>query len=564
MRRGAATARLALSVVAALAAVAVAVSLPTAADATPAPPPAFNAVSCPSVARCVAVGGPGSVVVSTDGGVRWRRTAVPADRFLFGVSCPTVTRCVAVGDDGTALLSTDGGARWQRVATGVTVPLSAVTCPTPERCYAVGDADTVIASVDGGLRWRLQQFKVLGVVYGVACSTDVECTAATSQATANLLTTDGTEWSTVGVPFGPLDVLFPMNGVACSGATCITVGQRGLLARSLTAGANWTAGTSGTGATLEAVTCPSPSACLAVGASGTVLATSDAGALWSARPAPTPQTLLSVSCPTAETCVAVGSGGTIVTTADGGDRWTRRMGAVPAGAPTVVLVVGDSFAHTLVVGLARQAPAYGLDLIDASTDGCSLARGTPALIGGRSYPVTGPCAPTGGGWPAMDAADVASDHPAVVLLVLGPWDLSTRMVDGQWETPGQPAYDAWYATLLGQAIGILSSGGARVVVTTVPEIRSSGPDPCVPPPATAPVCPSEPERVAALKTIARTVVARTPGVTLLDLSGRLSPHGVYARIVDGVAARSVDGVHLTLAGDEWLAPWLLPQVAAVR
>jgi hypothetical protein len=34
-------------------------------------------------------------------------------------------------------------------------------------------------------------------------------------------------------------------------------------------------------------------------------------------------------------------------------------------------------------------------------------------------------------------------------------------------------------------------------------------------------------------------------------------------VVDGVTVRSTDGVHLTLAGGEWLQPHILPAVAAV-
>jgi lysophospholipase L1-like esterase len=46
---------------------------------------------------------------------------------------------------------------------------------------------------------------------------------------------------------------------------------------------------------------------------------------------------------------------------------------------------------------------------------------------------------------------------------------------------------------------------------------------------------------------------------VVDLGGRLSPDGRFTMEIDGVTVRS-DGVHLTPAGVQWLAPWLLPQL----
>ena len=40
--------------------------------------------------------------------------------------------------------------------------------------------------------------------------------------------------------------------------------------------------------------------------------------------------------------------------------------------------------------------------------------------------------------------EVAQLHPALSVLVLGPFDLSTRLIGGQWEWPGQADYDNYY------------------------------------------------------------------------------------------------------------------------
>jgi photosystem II stability/assembly factor-like uncharacterized protein len=514
------------------------------------------------VSECIAVGGAGGVQLSRDGGLNWAAVAVPTSHYLYGVACSDPVSCVAVGDAGTALVTDDGGASWKEGVTGVTVPLSSVACPGAGQCYAVGDGETVIATRDAGLRWQ-RALGGSGVVDGVACSGVDRCVAVTSSAVKILATADGTQWGPVSVPFSPLDALAPLNAVSCTGPTCSAVGGHGLAAESVDGGEVWSPDRSASSEDLEGVACPTPVTCLAVGGSGTIVASDGTGAPWTAVPSPTAETLLAVTCPDATDCVAVGSGGTVVTSDDGGASWVVRAG-VPAPSPGVqVLVVGDSFAHTLALGIARNATAYGVTVLDGSLDGCALVRGSPVLIATVQLSVTGPCAATGSGWPSQYQAEVAADQPSLSLLVLGPWDLSTRMIGGQWEWPGQPAYDAAYGQSIASAVRILTAAGGRVAITTVPQVLQSGPDLCVPPPEAVVDCPDVPERVAALNAVAREVAGEFGGqVTLIDLSQQLSPDGTFANGVDGVVVRAADGVHLSEPGGEWLTPWLVPQLVA--
>jgi photosystem II stability/assembly factor-like uncharacterized protein len=526
----------------------------------PGPPAALDAVACPTVSVCIAVGGAGGVEVSRTAGRTWSAVTVPTRHYLYGVACDDPAHCVAVGDDGTALVTGDGGSSWKSYPTGVGIPLSSVACPGDSRCYAVGDADTVIATDDGGAHWQ-RQLEGTGVVDGVACSTPTRCAAVTSSAVANLATSDGSTWKPVTVPFPSLDGLAPLNGVGCSGSTCVAVGGHGLIASSLRGGATWSADQSPTSDSLMAAACRSPLACVAVGQAGTILTTEGSGPPWKSVASHTGQTLLGVTCPSLDQCVAVGSGGAVVTSDDGGAQWVVRAGKAAPSPSLRLLVVGDSFAHTLAMGVARNATAWGVDVIDGSLDGCALVRGSPVLVGTDQLAVSGPCAPTGTGWPSQYQSDVSTSRPTLSLLVLGPWDLSTRKVDGKWEWPGQSAYDDSYAQLITTAVHLLSAGGGRVAITTVPVVRSSGPELCVPPPATVTDCPTSAQRVVALNQVARWVVGVLGGkVTLIDLSHQLSPTGVFTNEVDGVVVRAADGVHLSEPGGEWLTPWLLPQL----
>src|SRR5206468_10454128 len=74
----------------------------------------LDSVSCPSAAKCVAVGELGKIVttsnVDSNGGTPSVQTK--GNDRLTGISCPSDSTCFAVGDYGTVLKSGDGGATW--------------------------------------------------------------------------------------------------------------------------------------------------------------------------------------------------------------------------------------------------------------------------------------------------------------------------------------------------------------------------------------------------------------------------------------------------------------------
>jgi len=114
----------------------------------------LNAISCPALATCFAVGdtvtgedgSSDAVVVTTDGGARWHEEAVPAVQsgiLLSDISCPSVSNCWVGGGSGL-LATTDGGLTWQELDSGWVDSLS---CPSVRRCVAMG--------VSGGEGWEL-------------------------------------------------------------------------------------------------------------------------------------------------------------------------------------------------------------------------------------------------------------------------------------------------------------------------------------------------------------------------------------------------------------------------
>jgi hypothetical protein len=153
-------------------------------------------------------------------------------------------------------------------------------------------------------------------------------------------------------------------------------------------------------------------------------------------------------------------------------------------------------------------------------------------------------------WPSRWAGQVANDRPDVVLLVVGRWETVDRFKDGQWTHVGDPAFDAYLSGELRQALDVLGSTGARVVVTTEPyNRRAEKPDGTLYPE-------DQPARVNQWNALVRRVVAQYPNAAVLDFNKKLGPGGAYTTKVDGVRMRS-DGVHPTAEAVKWLTPWLL-------
>ncbi|MGV0837355.1 DUF459 domain-containing protein [Mycolicibacterium thermoresistibile] len=226
----------------------------------------------------------------------------------------------------------------------------------------------------------------------------------------------------------------------------------------------------------------------------------------------------------------------------------RPVTPVPAGPRQhTVSVFGDSVAWTLMRYLP---PTPDMTFVDRTTIGCGIARGGPYRHLGETLNQKPEC----DAWPARWSQRITYDKPDVALLIVGRWEIVDRVFEGRWTHIGDPAYDAYLTGELRRALDIISSTGARVIVTTVPyNRRGEKPDGSLYPE-------DRPERVEKWNTLLRRVVEQFPEATVLDLNKKLGPNGRYTAKVDGVRVRS-DGVHFTPEGVEWLTPWLTEAVA---
>lgn len=207
-----------------------------------------------------------------------------------------------------------------------------------------------------------------------------------------------------------------------------------------------------------------------------------------------------------------------------------------------VAVFGDSIAWTMMRYLP---PTPGLSFTNYTTIGCGIARGGPYRYFGQTLSQKPEC----DAWPARWSQRINHDRPDVVLLIIGRWELVDRVNEGDWTHIGDDAFDGYLHGELQRALDILTSTGARVVVTTEPyNRRGERPDGSLYPE-------DQPSRTDRWNTLLRSVIGKRPDVTVLDLNEKLCPDGYYTNKVDGIKMR-MDGVHPTPEAVKWLTPWL--------
>jgi hypothetical protein len=208
----------------------------------------LDAVSCPSVRRCIAsgsradsVGEPMSSTTSAMteqwSGLAWRyqthQPASPAqgagespDNELTGLSCSSSHRCTAVGYATTGgscgrcgnLAERFKGSAWvlQRPSQAGTTDgnLQSVACPSATRCVAVGFS---AAQVWNGVTWAFT--RIHGALTSVSCPTTRRCVAVGTDSQGVLVERwNGVGWSAQSAP-DPRDA----THVAVTGVSCPTV-----------------------------------------------------------------------------------------------------------------------------------------------------------------------------------------------------------------------------------------------------------------------------------------------------------------------------------------------------
>lgn len=224
--------------------------------------------------------------------------------------------------------------------------------------------------------------------------------------------------------------------------------------------------------------------------------------------------------------------------------------------PIRFLLLGDSVALTTGMGLSLQsAHHYGVKVVTRGILGCDLDR-SPWMSGGvlfRTLPGQNCYS-----WPSEWRSFISQVRPQVVGLLIGRFELADHLVDGHWEHLGERGWDGHLEGEIEQAIRIAAGGGARVALFTFPYIDPPGRQL-----DGAPYPENDPSRVTEWNRLLRQAATHFPGtVTVIPLERMLDPTGRYSTVVDGVQVRIPDdGIHVSVAGGEWLQPRVLPEIA---
>jgi uncharacterized protein len=207
---------------------------------------------------------------------------------------------------------------------------------------------------------------------------------------------------------------------------------------------------------------------------------------------------------------------------------------VTAADPLRLLVTGDSLTGylgpELVNEVAAVAPVQGT--VDTH-NGTGLT--TPAFVD----------------WSVLARQQVATDHPDVVVVMLGGNDFENMTLPGgQFFQAGSSAWTQEYQRRAAICMQIWAQGGrARVYWLSMPPSRN----------------PQWALDDAQINIALARAATQVPGAEYLDVLGPVTDHGQYADFVKNangqtVLVREQDGVHLNIAGSTIVAKEVLPLI----
>ena len=141
--------------------------------------------------------------------------------------------------------------------------------------------------------------------------------------------------------------------------------------------------------------------------------------------------------------------------------------------PVKVLLVGDSLAGSLGVGLALEARQYGVQVVNEGSPSCSVSMQGEIQVLWYTVPPGPPCDVAGNADSLLTTWRqwVDAYNPDVVVY-LARGETFNQQVDGVWQNLGEPAFDSYVSSRFTSAAGVLGSRGAAVVFLTVPYFDS--------------------------------------------------------------------------------------------
>jgi peptidoglycan/LPS O-acetylase OafA/YrhL len=218
--------------------------------------------------------------------------------------------------------------------------------------------------------------------------------------------------------------------------------------------------------------------------------------------------------------------------------------------PKKVLLVGDSLAFTLGLGMLADEQRYGIELADAGILGCAFTSVGELEVSGVWQGQSAGCPNALQTW----AQEEQALHAQAVVVELGYRDQFDWRVNGRVVHLGQAAFEASVQRQIDQYVKVLGRDGTPILFLSVPWSK---------PPAQADGSPSpaaSPARHQEINALLAAAARRDPShVQVLNIDSTVSPGNRYQVTVNGQLCR-FDGVHFTLYCSELLEPSVLGTV----
>jgi hypothetical protein len=235
--------------------------------------------------------------------------------------------------------------------------------------------------------------------------------------------------------------------------------------------------------------------------------------------------------------------------------------AVVTGRPVRVGFMGDSQSFMILNGIRRKNSAAampvqlsGTALLGCGVLGYAIIRNKDTVTPPASYLTK--C----NTWPQFWRGYLATDHPDVVLLSLGPWEMVDRIWHGHWHNIVDGSSFADYVqTQVESALRLVASSGSRVAVLETPCFYGEKPDGSVYPQYSA-------ERLDTFRGILRRAIAavdaQSPALSVQEVSANslLCPDGKFTWHDPQGRQIRMDDIHVTEQGGAEVGNLLLPQL----
>jgi hypothetical protein len=214
--------------------------------------------------------------------------------------------------------------------------------------------------------------------------------------------------------------------------------------------------------------------------------------------------------------------------------------------PEKVLVVGDSLAYSLGLGLMDNEQHYGVEVANAGILGCAFTTTGELDAGGEWQPQSAGCPTALEQW-SRNASELGA---RAVVVELGYRDQFDWKINGKVVHLGERAFDDQVESAIDRYVSVLGQDGRKVVFLSIPYTS--------PPPSSdgSPSPAASPARYRLINQMIQHAARGHSNVTVVDLDKKVSPGGHYQAKVDGQVCR-FDGIHFSLFCSKLLQPDVL-------